>query len=235
VQKQCVELADFVSEQFIEDEASDGLLGLAFSTISTVEPIKQKTFFENVMPQLSSPLFTADLEETDGTGTYEFGRIDSSKYHGQIHYTPIDNSDGFWQWNAATFSVGGKSSPCTNCSPAIADTGTSLIYMDRNVVNAYYAAVNSAYPDRMQGGWTFDCDETLPDFGVAIGEGEDAYIAVVNGTDMGYAPLDDGSGKCFGGIQEGPGYVQILGDVFLKQFFAVFDGGELRFGVALKN
>lgn len=51
----------------------DGLLGLSFSSINTVKPNKQKTFWENLLPGLSHPVFTADLEETDGTGTYEFG------------------------------------------------------------------------------------------------------------------------------------------------------------------
>lgn len=38
VKKQCVEIATDVSNQFVEDSNSDGLLGLAFSSISTVEP-----------------------------------------------------------------------------------------------------------------------------------------------------------------------------------------------------
>lgn len=51
----------------------DGLLGLSFGVLSTVRPKPQHTFWENVLPDLSHPVFTADLEETDGTGTYEFG------------------------------------------------------------------------------------------------------------------------------------------------------------------
>lgn len=38
VKKQCVEVATDVSSQFVQDANSDGLLGLAFSTISTVLP-----------------------------------------------------------------------------------------------------------------------------------------------------------------------------------------------------
>lgn len=52
---------------------------------------------------------------------------------------------------------------------------------------------------------------------------------------MSYAPLDDGTDYCFGGLQSGAGDIQVLGGIFLKQFFAVFDGGNLRFGVAQKN
>jgi hypothetical protein len=232
VQKQCVELANQVSASFTQDEVSDGLLGLGFSSISTVQPEQQKTFFENVMSQLTSPVFTADLEETDGTGTYEFGRIDDSKYHGEIHYTPIDNSDGWWQFQSPTYTIDGKESACTVCSPAIADTGTSLVYMDADIAKAYWDSTSSGTLSMEQGGYIYDCSESLPSFGLAVGE----YMATINGTDMGYSPLDDGTGMCYGGLQSAEGQgVQIIGDVFLKQFFAVFDGGEMRFGVALKN
>lgn len=99
------------------------------------------------------------------------------------------------------------------------------------IVAAYYESIRSAQNSRY--GYAFLCEEKLPSLSIAIG---DAYVATINGSDMTYASLDDGSGYCLGGLQPGPGRFQILGGVFLKQFFAVFDGGEeLRFGVALKN
>lgn len=97
-------------------------------------------------------------------------------------------------------------------------------------MTAYYNKVPSARNTIY--GYSHLCDEPLPSLSIAIG---DAYVATVNGSDMSYASLDDGSGECFGGLQAGPGHIQILGGIFLKQFFAVFDGGNLRFGVALKN
>lgn len=97
-------------------------------------------------------------------------------------------------------------------------------------MDAYYANVDSAKNTLY--GYSHLCDEALPSLSIAIG---DAYVATVNGSDMSYASLDDGTGYCLGGVQAGPGQFQILGGVFLKQFFAVFDGGNLRFGVAKKN
>ena len=32
--------------------------------------------------------------------SYDFGYIDSSKYSGQIYYTPVNNANGFWQFTA---------------------------------------------------------------------------------------------------------------------------------------
>lgn len=80
---QAVQVATTVSSGFTKDTNVDGLVGLAFSQLSTVKPAKQKTFFENVMPTLIQPLFTADLRR-GAPGAYEFGRIDDSRFAGQL-------------------------------------------------------------------------------------------------------------------------------------------------------
>ena len=57
-----MELASTISSEFQRDQ-SDGLLGLAFSSINTVSPDKQKTFFTNAEGSLNSPLFAVDLKK----------------------------------------------------------------------------------------------------------------------------------------------------------------------------
>lgn len=61
VASQAVEVAQKVSSSFTADSTIDGLLGLAFSTLNTVSPTPQKTFFDNAKASLDSPVFTADL------------------------------------------------------------------------------------------------------------------------------------------------------------------------------
>ena len=170
VQKQCVELAHQVSPTFAQEPATDGLLGLAFSAINTVQPQRQKTFFENIMNNLDQPLFTANLEE-DNSGTYEFGKIDTTKFTGPLQYAPVDNSAGFWQIDSKSFAVGGTQQSCPSCNPFILDTGTTLLIMDDAIVKAYYSQVNGAKLDANAGGYVYPCSTTPPDFGVAIGNG----------------------------------------------------------------
>jgi aspergillopepsin I len=43
-------------------------------------------------------------------GTYDFGFIDSSKHTGQITYTDVDNSQGFWMFTADGYAVGNSGS-----------------------------------------------------------------------------------------------------------------------------
>lgn len=66
VTSQAVEAAQTVSSEFTSDSDNDGLLGLAFSSLNTVSPTQQKTFFDNAKSSLTSPLFTADLKHNAG-------------------------------------------------------------------------------------------------------------------------------------------------------------------------
>lgn len=66
VQGQAIESAEQVSAQFTSGPSS-GLLGLAFSSLNTVTPDKQKTFFDNATPNLDAPLFTANLNHNAST------------------------------------------------------------------------------------------------------------------------------------------------------------------------
>lgn len=229
--QQAVELATAISSAFVSDENNDGLLGLAFGKINTVQPQAQKTFFENVADELDEKLFTADLD-IDTSGTYEFGKLDTSKYSGELHTTPIDNSRGFWEFTSNTYSIDGQDAQNSAASPAIADTGTSLLMVDENVAEAYYSQIQGAQMDQSAGGYVYPCDAQVPSFGVQIGKG--GFMAHLNGSDIEYARI--GRNTCFGGVQGNGGQgLQIYGAVLLKQYFAVFNFGDETFGIAQKN
>ena len=70
--KQAVEAATSVSSTFTQNTANDGLLGLAFSSINTVQPQPQTTFFDTVRSTLAKALFTVDLKK-GAEGSYTFG------------------------------------------------------------------------------------------------------------------------------------------------------------------
>ncbi|TKA71063.1 hypothetical protein B0A55_07231 [Friedmanniomyces simplex] len=216
---QAVEAATSVSSQFEQDTANDGLLGLAFSSINTVEPQAQTTFFDTVKSSLAKPLFTADLKK-GAAGSYDFGYIDNSKYTGAITYVPVSTTNGFWEFTAGGYSVGTPNATTGSIGDAIADTGTTLMYLPTSVVAAYYKSVRGATDDQSQGGYVFSCSSTLPDFHVAIG----GKSFTVPGSYINFSPVDSTGSQCFGGIQANTGIgFTIFGDVFLKSVFVVFD------------
>lgn len=185
VNEQAIGIPTNVSESFTRDVHSNGLVGLGFSKINTIRPEQQKTFFDNILPDLSQPVFTASLK-SGVVGAYEFGNIDATQFQGEITTVPVDNSRGFWEFGSAKFAIGDGAIQTVSTGPgtAIADTGTSLILMDDEVVQAYYGEVAGANLDLRVGGFVFPCDEPLPDLRVAVG---DSYMATVSGKLMNFA------------------------------------------------
>jgi len=226
---QAVEAATSVSSQFANDIDTDGLLGLAFSSINTVSPTPQKTWFDTVKSQLSKPLFAVTLKY-HAAGTYDFGFLDSSKYTGTITYTNVDSSEGFWQFSFSGYTIGTGSSVSSTIN-GIADTGTTLLYLPTAVVKAYYAKVSGSSNSNTYGGYVFPCTAALPDFSLTLG----GVKQRVPGKYINYAPVETGSSTCYGGIQVNTGIgFSIFGDIFLKSKYVVFEnsGSTPRLGFA---
>lgn len=182
------------------------------------------------MPSLKKPVFSVDLRN-DNKGSYEFGAIDLTKVKGgKLATIPVDAETGFWQFASTSFTVGGEKHQNPSASPAIADTGTSLLVVDDNVAQAYYSKVQGAQNDANAGGFTFPCDAKLPDLSVAMG---DSYQAVIPGSEITFANVDQQT--CFGAVQGNGGQgLQIFGDTMFKAQYVVFDGGNKALHVGPK-
>ncbi|KAF5012275.1 hypothetical protein FDECE_1656 [Fusarium decemcellulare] len=251
---QAVEVADEVTDSFLQQQDLDGLVGLAFSSINTVQPEKQKTYFASANAEHGTTLFTADLQQ-DAAGTYNFGFINMSAFTGKIAYTDVDSSSGLWTFTSSGFAVGNSSMSKTPLT-GIADTGTSLLFLPGQVVEAYYSQVQGAQLNQQAGGVVFPCDAQMPDFTFGVGN---AGITIP-GSFMNFAPIQgqaasgfgkragkgnfgpntvsieaQASGMCFGGLQSSDSAgINIFGDIALKAAFVVFDGGNSRIGFAKK-
>ncbi|KAJ5662363.1 uncharacterized protein N7477_009979 [Penicillium maclennaniae] len=245
IKGQAIELADTMSAQFASG-AGDGLLGLAFSNINTVQPKAVATPVENMITQddipKSASLFTAklgswrDADEPDkGESFYTFGFIDQATVTAagaEIAYTPIDNSQGFWMFNSTSATVNGKSISRSG-NKAIADTGTTLALIDDDTCQAIYDAIPGAKYDNNSQGWIYPSNTTLDNLPVvSFAVGDTQYV--VQKEDLGFAEASPG--YIYGGIQSrGDMTMDILGDTFLKGIYAVFDVGNLRFGAVQRK
>lgn len=181
VPNQAIELPYAVSARFANDSNRDGVLGLAFQSDNTIKPTPYPTFFESAIPSLQAPVFTANLK-AGSAGSYQFGFIDNTAYSGSLQYTPVVNSanaSGLWAFNTNS-----------GASVAIADTGTSLLMLDDEIVGEYWAPVPGHTSDAE--GITFPCGTQLPDFHIQLGE----YAATIPGELINYAPATEPGCEC---------------------------------------
>ena len=234
----------------VVDDPSDGIVGLGFQRMNSIcssspstsntnndhkqdadcptgyGPNPRPTWFENARSALQKGLFSVNFKA--GTpGYYSFGTIDEKAYNGDLHYIPINNAKGFWQFPSTTYRIG-SAGPLQHFDGAdgIADSGTSLLMLAPDVVEAYYADVKNAKNE--DSGYTFPCGTVLPDLEIAMGD----FMAKVPGNVMEYAETKT-KGVCYGGLQsngrQGP---QIFGDILFKALYVVFDYDGLRLGLA---
>jgi len=224
---QAIELAKKVSSAFVSD-GSDGLVGLAFSSINTVSPEQQSTFFDNAQDSLDSPLFAAYLP-FNASGSYDFGYINTTKYTGTIRYATVDNSNGFWEYASTSYKIG-STTHSQSGRTGISDTGTTLILMGDTAVDNYYAKVSSATYSDTEGGYVFDCTDTLPTLSFRIGS---KYYATIPTSLLNYGATDSTGETCYGSLQSvGSGTQNIYGDVFFNAYYGIFDASGPKFGFA---
>lgn len=185
---QAVELPSTVSPQFSGDTNSDGIVGLGFSQLgNSIRPSPMPTFFENAAPKLKEHVFTANLK-VGVPGHYEFGTIDTAAYQGPLTYTAVNSSGGLWQFDLSQYAVAGDTYGDV-ASPAIADTGSSLLMLDPAIVDNYYAKVPTSTDDLQ--GKIFPCDTALPDFSFGIG----STMATIPGSLLNYTSVPGTSGE----------------------------------------
>lgn len=104
-----------------------------------------------------------------------------------------------------------------------------LILLDDATVSAIYASIPSSKLDTSAGGWLLPTTSTPAALEFAVAG---TYYSI-SGEDLKFA--DAGNGMSFGAVQsKGDIGQDILGDVFLKRVYAVFDQtpGEERIGFA---
>ncbi|KAJ3499295.1 hypothetical protein NLG97_g443 [Lecanicillium saksenae] len=224
VQNQAVEVARKVSQDFVSDPESSGVMGLSFGYGNNVEPTQQNTWFNNILPNLTQGLFTANLHYK-ADGNYNFGYIDPDEHIGEMVYTPVDDTYGSWMFNVSGYKIGNKSfQPQTLFS--LADTGTTLLLLPEDITKSYYEDVEGAYLDTKQPGWAFNCNAELPDFSFAVKN----ELFTIPGRYIKRGPVRGRKGKCKGAIQKSPREYPLFGCTALQVALVAFDIENVRIG-----
>ncbi|XP_062398091.1 pepsin A-like [Sardina pilchardus] len=200
---------------FMEHMEPDGILGLAFPSIASAgaTPV-----FDNIMRQglVSQDLFSVYLSGDGESGSVVlFGEIDPQFYTGSFTWVPL-TSETYWQIKLDSVTIDGYVVACADGCQAIVDTGTSLVVgpsSDMSRLIDWIGATTDQHGDAL-----VSCENVnnMPDVtfninGQAFTLPASAYVSEVGGGCM--------AGFGNGGTQQ----LWILGDVFIRQFYTIFD------------
>ncbi|XP_030640694.1 pepsin A-like [Chanos chanos] len=200
---------------FMASMQADGILGLAFPSISAsgATPV-----FDNMMSQnlVSQNLFSVYLSSNDQSGSFIlFGEVDSSYYSGSLTWIPL-SSETYWQITMNSVIIDGNTVGCAGGCQAILDTGTSLIVApstDFNNIVSWIGATVDEYGDVI-----VNCNNISSMPPVTFTLNGNAFTIPAS------AYVSQSYGECMAGFGNGGSQqLWILGDVFLQQFYAVFD------------
>ncbi|XP_057583152.1 pregnancy-associated glycoprotein 2-like [Hippopotamus amphibius kiboko] len=206
----------------------DGVLGLAYPSLAR----KRTTpVLDNLKTQgiISQPVFAFYLSNQKENGSVVmFGGVDHSYHRGELKWIPVSRTH-HWQITMNRISMDGVAIGCFNGCQAILDTGTSLLVGPTTMVTTIQKLIK-AIPFGRE--YMVPCSNItqLPTFSININGSDypvpaEAYI------------WKSPKGPCIINFREHPKPLKdpetwILGDVFLRLYFSVYDWGNSRIGLA---
>ena len=207
----------------------DGILGMAFSVLS-VNSIP--TPFDNLVSQglVDTAQFSFYLGSSESdSGELLLGGTDSKYYTGDISWVNLYSAT-YWEIQIGGLTVG-KTSYVSEPTKAIVDSGTSILTGPSETVAAIAKSMGAK--EIIAGEYMLACNyNKLPDL-----------LFTIDGKEYTLTPEDylipDGN-LCLLGlmgmdIPAPTGPLWILGDVFMRKYYTVFDTANKRVGFALAN
>ncbi|KAG0292409.1 Type I transmembrane sorting receptor [Linnemannia gamsii] len=219
--RQTIGLATNETEDFATSP-EDGLFGLGFSAIQSVHGVK--TFMDNAIAAkaVALPVVSAYLPSVRRNGGkdghYLFGAIDDTKFQGNLTYVPV-TKQGYWQITIEDVVLNGTS--LNHTSQGIIDTGSTLVMVSDAVATSIHKHVKGSSYSQDSQGWVVPCSVVNATGTVSFTMAGTPFEVPL--ADLAWDAIAEGSDTCFSGIQGGADGLWILGDVFIKNNYCVFD------------
>jgi len=212
----------------------DGICGMAFPSIAV---LKVTPPFTNLVMAgvLDKNLFSSYMCDGDGCSTSELllGGIDNAKFTGQLQYEPLI-SESYWEIQLQDMQMNGSS--VTQVRRAVVDTGTSVFAGPTDEVKAIAAMIGATPFPLIPQEYTLDCATVpnLPTLTFVLGGGQTYSLT---GSQYVIEASQGGNKTCLFGmlgidIKPPRGPLWIMGDMFLRQYYTVFDYDGQRVGFA---
>lgn len=214
----------------------DGLVGMGydalaakgmttpFSTLMKSDKCEEKVFAFWMKKEAQ--------DEDEQGGEMTLCGTDPEHYTGDLLYVPVTRK-AYWQFTVESVVV--NSQTLASNFEAIADTGTSLITGPSEIVDQLNKAIG-AYKNPMNGAWMVDCDNLDKMSTVIFKIGDKPFFLTPQMYVEKVKPIPGRDVTVclsgFEGVDMPDGPMWILGDVFISQYYTVFDQGKDRVGFA---
>ena len=176
---------------------------------------------------ISESVFAFYLQDdASKQGELVFGGIDKSHYTGELVDVPL-TSETYWEVSLDAMTFGGKPVISSKAN-AIIDSGTSLLAGPKDVVAALAKQVGATSVLGKE--YIIDCSKvaSLPSLEVTLG-GQSFTLTAAD-----YVMKVNQCLFAFTGIDVPPprGPLWIMGDVFMRKYYCVFDYGNKKMRIA---
>ncbi|XP_029856362.1 pepsin B-like [Aquila chrysaetos chrysaetos] len=210
----------------------DGILGMAYPAIAISG---YNTLIQNMMQQsqLTESIFSFYFSRNP---TYSYGGevilggIDPQLYSGEITWAPVVE-EVYWKIGIEEFAIGSSATGwCSQGCHGIVDTGTFLLTIPGQYMSAFLQALGV---EENEDGFVVNCNyvPSMP-----------SLSFVISGTQLVLPPsvyVLNNNGVCTVAVEST--YVSsssgqplwILGNIFLRQYYSIFDIANNRVGFAL--
>uniref|UniRef100_A0A6Q2Z9Q2 pepsin A n=1 Tax=Esox lucius TaxID=8010 RepID=A0A6Q2Z9Q2_ESOLU len=209
---------------FMAHMKADGILGLAYPRLaaSQATPV-----FDNMMNQhlVDQDIFSVYLSKNSAAGSVvTFGGIDPNHYQGSIAWIPL-SSELYWQITVDSVTVNGQIVACSGGCQAIVDTGTSNIVGPQGDIDRIAGAVGSYSAN---GDNVVNCNSVNSMPSIVFNINGQAFT-LSGSTYVRQSPYYG----CRTGLQRSNSNLWILGDVFIRQYYSIFNRAQNMVGLAL--
>jgi hypothetical protein len=209
-----------------------GIFGVAYANLNC-NPNCNPTVLDKIVQQSGIPYVFGVCLNTDG-GVWDLGFADPNKASGgSIQYTPITRA-GYYQVTLNTLGVSGTSlSYAASSDTTIVDSGTTLLLLSQSAFSAVQSQLLSM---NLPQGSTLFAQALSCAFVSDISSFPSLTFSFQNSVTVTLPPSAyllnmGGTQYCFGIDTTGSG-MSILGDVFMQNFYVVFDQQNSRVGFA---
>ncbi|KAJ7704411.1 acid protease [Mycena rosella] len=224
-QSQAVGASNQYSVEFqVADFPPDGIVGMAFPALSQFG--RNPLFTTLVKQKTVPPIFGVKL--ADSGSELLLGGVDNSLFTGAFRYVSLIEKD-YYPLVLQALDVNSRTVATANGVVAIVDTGTTLLMGDPQGVEILYSAIPGAKDASAILGpefYTVPCNK-IPTVGITLGK--HIFNVAPDIFNLGRLQGND----CVGGVASLEGIpFWVLGDIFLRNFYTVFDQGNARVGFA---